>query len=366
MSEAPKDPWSHEISATYSFPKAFIAVVQLLYASFTLYSSFGSQIETYGYAAFGLTVTPYALMSLINLIGGWVTPSYPAIYFVRSSILDEAAKRGSVFDGVVGTLREIDIPEVIGTSFIDGKLISNPHDVHSGDSTTNTISNFQLAFQNPGSRLWSENIIMPIARQVVDLDAPTVFVPSTPCFERQNQYSYRISRTGTQETLNGNWKAQSPGEGLEKFETGIASFGTAFISALSLAIIGGMSGFHARHSSILQRIFTMAWVTCGIYMGSLLSFYTAIMPIMSRVLGSLLNIQFWYVWMHELAFRGLLRIFRPCPVPRVTRVLESAVVILQKTRYWRTLLIGAVTICSPSIGGLVVVGIMMHDFGICE
>ena len=67
-------PSSPIIAASYSIPKAVIAIVQLGYATVTLYQSRGNQIEHYGYAAFALTVIPYAIMSLINLLGNILTP----------------------------------------------------------------------------------------------------------------------------------------------------------------------------------------------------------------------------------------------------------------------------------------------------
>jgi hypothetical protein len=47
------------LSSSYSFVRATIAVVQVLYASSTLYKATrGPQIDQFGYAAFGLTVVP--------------------------------------------------------------------------------------------------------------------------------------------------------------------------------------------------------------------------------------------------------------------------------------------------------------------
>jgi len=56
------------ISSTYSLAKAFIAIFQTIYAAISLYRAKGEQVELYGYAAFGLTVVPYLLMTILNLI----------------------------------------------------------------------------------------------------------------------------------------------------------------------------------------------------------------------------------------------------------------------------------------------------------
>ncbi len=104
-----------ELSSNYNLPKGLIAIFQTLYASATLYQTRGDQIQRYGYAAFGLTVAPYLVMSIINLLGTMLTPDYPCIYLVRSVIMDEASRReGAKFEGTVATL--IPEPVTVGES----------------------------------------------------------------------------------------------------------------------------------------------------------------------------------------------------------------------------------------------------------
>ena len=65
----------------------------------------GDQIQCYGYAAFGLTVTPYLLMSIVNLLSTILTPDYSAMYLVSSEAMEEARRReGSRFEGIVGVI----------------------------------------------------------------------------------------------------------------------------------------------------------------------------------------------------------------------------------------------------------------------
>ena len=95
-----------DISSSYSFAKGIIAIFQTVYASATLYRTKGDQIERYGYAAFGLTVAPYLVMSIINLTGAVLTPDYPTLYMVESDIMGEARRRnGAFFGGTVGKLK---------------------------------------------------------------------------------------------------------------------------------------------------------------------------------------------------------------------------------------------------------------------
>jgi hypothetical protein len=78
-----------QIACNYNVIKIFVSLAQLSFAIITVYSTKGDQISKYGYAAFGLTVIPYAWMSLVNLVGNFFCPEYPAIYIVESDTLNE-------------------------------------------------------------------------------------------------------------------------------------------------------------------------------------------------------------------------------------------------------------------------------------
>ncbi|KAF2115362.1 hypothetical protein BDV96DRAFT_599709 [Lophiotrema nucula] len=95
-----------EVAATYNLVKALVALAQTGYASLTLYRSRGDQIEKFGFTAFGLTVAPYAVMSIMNLLGNLCRPDYASLYMVESSIMDEARARGGTFYGTVGRVEE--------------------------------------------------------------------------------------------------------------------------------------------------------------------------------------------------------------------------------------------------------------------
>lgn len=373
-------PSAHEISATYSFPKAFIAVVQLICASFTLYESFGNQITKYGYAAFGLTVTPYALMSLVNLLGSLLTPSYPALYLVHSSVLDEARDRDSVVDGVVGALVELETPKVEGTELIAGRFTSRITSKDTVDSVTTatataTATQVQLAFRVPSSYLWSQNTTLNIiTKGASDPKAPAVFVPSCPCFERQNKYQYEVFRRSGYETLNGKWNPEGKMERDQiQGELGAVSMATILVSALSIAIIGAMSGFHARESTILQRVITMTWVTYGIYVGSTLSFLlivfkemtqTKIYLVWSRLMFSQISFLELCFWLLKFCF-WFLKFAKSFFTPRQVRTQEMIIAEVEELRL-QALNFGVyLAYCTPSIAGFVLVGLMIRDYGAC-
>lgn len=91
----------------YNMVQILISLAQLLFAIATIYRSRGDQLDRYGYAAFGLTVIPYAWMSLVNLLGNMIRPQYFSTYLVESAVMDEARQTpGAVFELVVGRLDE--------------------------------------------------------------------------------------------------------------------------------------------------------------------------------------------------------------------------------------------------------------------
>jgi hypothetical protein len=92
------------LAASYNIPKAIISLAQAIWAIITIYRARGNQIDQYGYAAFGLTVAPYAYMSIINLMATCITPEYPAVYMVRTSLMNEAEAKGALITGEVGYL----------------------------------------------------------------------------------------------------------------------------------------------------------------------------------------------------------------------------------------------------------------------
>jgi hypothetical protein len=96
------------ISSQFSALQVLWSITQTGIGSYTLYKSRGSQLDIYGYAAFGLTVIPYVIASIINLLASLVSRQYDDVFLVHSKIMDEAVARGGWVDGVVGTVDRMD------------------------------------------------------------------------------------------------------------------------------------------------------------------------------------------------------------------------------------------------------------------
>lgn len=92
------------IASAHNVPRVIFSIGQTVSGGYALYRARGPQIERYGFAAFGLTVIPYMLISIVNFFGALLTSEYETIFLVHSSIMDEMVDRGGRLDGVVGTL----------------------------------------------------------------------------------------------------------------------------------------------------------------------------------------------------------------------------------------------------------------------
>ncbi len=102
-----QDPTSSVVlSYNFNCIGILIALGQLAFSVTTLYRTQGDQIARYGYAAFGLTATPYAVMSLVNLLGNLMCPQFPSIYLVKSEEMEEALLDDpeTVIEGYVGEI----------------------------------------------------------------------------------------------------------------------------------------------------------------------------------------------------------------------------------------------------------------------
>lgn len=298
-------------------------------------------------------------MSLVNLVGGLVTPSYPTLFLVHSSIMDEARNRESVFDGVVGSLNEIPIPEVEGAELISGDFTSSAGGDHIG-STTRNVTPASIHFESPAAPRPNLTSIDILSYDSNDPYAACVFVPSSPNFQRQKFYSYQISRSSPRNTPSGNGYLNKDPVKVGVLENaGPVPLATIFVSALSIAIIGGMTGFHAQNSSVIQRLATMLWVTFGISFGSFLAYLFKIVPIDDQ----------WGLWwlflITELPLLVFLKIFRSHLSLVKIRQVEAVIEKIKYIRVEGSKLLLVVVYCAPSLLGFIVVGLMIKEFGVC-
>ena len=213
ISDVGDEPGDTELCSSYNVPKAIIAIVQTIYASITLYRARGDQIQRYGYAAFGLTVLPYLIMSIMNLFATSLLPDYPSLYIVRSFELDEAITAGGQVDGAVGRIVQ------------------------------STIENERF--------LTSNN------KQDKEINPNEAFLSITYAHSEREIACYPpipFEEVGAERwTLEG--RMYSPFLIFYVFGT------------IPIAIIGIWTRFHAGKSTKAQRVWTMIWLVMDIYFG---------------------------------------------------------------------------------------------------
>lgn len=234
-----------DISSSYSFAKGIIAIFQTLYASATLYRTKGDQIERYGYAAFGLTVAPYLVMSIINLTGAVLTPDYPTLYMVESEIMEEASRRkGAYFGGTVGNLK----PKKPVTQSSDASFEIDDQNrtimrIHHFDSSTHVSNGFEKSEEAPKVSMRQE--VLSDQSLIIAVPECHDVSESAPPLRK-----LLLSRDG------------------KAYRTELLFvYLTVVVGMVPVAIIGILSRFKAGKSTQAQRFWTMTWLAFGIYFG---------------------------------------------------------------------------------------------------
>ena len=227
-----------EVSSSYDLAKGLVAVFQTLYASATLYGARGNQIERYGYAAFGLTVAPYLVMSIVNLVSTILTPNYPTTFMVESEIMREAARRdGARFNGAVGMLENEKGTDMVFKIDEQGRCsVQQQRPTSSSTAHGNTATGFEDALEVSRQR-W-----------LIDLDP-----------KDNNLMAKRIVLVPARHHYSPPHFAQGY----------LTIFLRLLVGLISLAINGVLTRFKAGNSTHAQRVWTMTWLAFGILGGAL-------------------------------------------------------------------------------------------------
>jgi hypothetical protein len=235
------------ISGSYSLVKIIIAVLQALFATSTLYSSAGPQIDRFGYAAFGLTVAPYAVMSIINLLGNLICPEYSAMYIVETQTLRDV-RSGSQARGVQGQLPAHDgMHRQHDQSSVEMDILPAQYNVPPAqEQTPETVQ------QEPPPRQEHENLCIVSTVGILTGD-------SDRAVARELSRSFSNPHDATSDPTIAS---------IDKLEDDYrGSLACWLIIGIILGIIGGLSHFHERSSSRAQRVWTMIWLAFGLMLG---------------------------------------------------------------------------------------------------
>lgn len=250
------------LASAHDFPRILFSLTQTISGAYALYRARGSQIERYGYAAFGLTVLPFIVISLTNLLGSFLTSEYETIFLVHSSLMDEMVNRGGITDGVVGSIHapaeaeeQIPIPggeESMETSGINVKF-GGSEDSLTCHCLTNRVNRIESYPIQPSTTLvpvkrsrrksfflrlvWGGLVTPKPPAQV--LSNSRISIPSHPSFSR-------LTPPSSQGFLN------------------ILSIILLVIAfAIPYTVIGILSGFKVNQATGNQTSFTLNWLIMG-------------------------------------------------------------------------------------------------------
>ncbi|KAH9932952.1 uncharacterized protein B0H18DRAFT_870933 [Fomitopsis serialis] len=258
---------------------ATLSIIQIVAGSYSLYISWLSQVPTWGYASYGLTVLPYVVMSIINLVCAICVDSYACAQLLRTPILEESLLRRectesqpSAYDGTIGTVREESRP---AAADVESPYVAVGMHVETRDDVDGqpqkyivvTPASGQDRYDEPPRRkeyrLIREKKIESFNRfSHVPVLSELLVGPMEPSLRRGWMLYYAIR-----------W---------------IYAFQAAAI-ALPTAVIGALTGFHPQQSTKTQRAWIIAWMVAD-------------------VLASLFTSIYWTVWIRwnpvEVLSRG--------------------------------------------------------------
>ncbi|RPB03293.1 hypothetical protein L873DRAFT_1731733 [Choiromyces venosus 120613-1] len=228
------------IASSYGTAKSFTGVIQIIFSIFALYSS-RDQIQLYGYAAFGFSVIPYTVMSFLNAIANSIEADYDTLFMVESEVMVEAYDRtGEEFIGAVAVLT----PDNAKEEGVD------------------------LKFRRSRERGWRA--------YEVDENGEEVGRRWRVTFEEEEINNEKFS---TPARINDNAaRIMVPAEGqyrrkkkLVKLSQKFYNFAVFIIIFISLVIpyvvLGSLSQFKPRGSTMRQRTFMMGWLVVGQVIG---------------------------------------------------------------------------------------------------
>ncbi|KAF2686751.1 hypothetical protein K458DRAFT_485921 [Lentithecium fluviatile CBS 122367] len=268
------------INCQYDIMRGLVALVQAFLAIQTLYQTRGDQLNRYGYAAFGLTVAPYAIMSLVNLFGALSRPDYDAVYMVGSPIMvEERSRKGldGYYDGVVGEVFEADTDR--NDSFADNQVEPGTHFIKSPVKFVSIDNELYASFPGWGTTsLYTKPEdtlvkVTPSTTPASSHEGRALFVPNA------SPFSYnRADKSALQESLPNPSALDTfkwPSKLLPRSTRYIKrSRYLAFaISLTPIILIQVLSGFKAGSSTMIQQAATMLWLAWGSAIGFLVAKY---------------------------------------------------------------------------------------------
>ncbi|KDQ52007.1 hypothetical protein JAAARDRAFT_198658 [Jaapia argillacea MUCL 33604] len=261
------------LSRSQSYVKMAVSVAQLVYSVITIYRTKGNQLDRYGYAAFGLSVIPYAFMSLVNLICVGVVGDYTHLYMLRTDIMREAALKGGWFAGAIGGVtwedggegrKVADEKDEYG-SMTDTEDGETPPDLERWTSFTSATLSLESGGPSDGDGTLFEKIMVV---KVDDITRKFKFHPSPKYISDDDSsppsdYVFKISPYSNQREIPRGCYITPTTSALHDILQYMTLLAIPLALALPYVIIYFLSGFHKEQSTVAERGWMMAWLSSG-------------------------------------------------------------------------------------------------------
>lgn len=272
------------LACVHDFPRILFSLTQTISGAYALYKARGSQIERYGFAAFGLTVIPYIVISIINFIGSLLSSEYATIFLVHSSIMDEMIARGGFSDGTVGAVHgavedQTEVPGEISIGSVGAVLkFEGSNDLLRCIGSSNQSFKIEPLGEKPAPKQWCfvwerhGLVHYPVLTKNPIKDTPLSQEPSPkPKAAKQRRrrlWPWRKSAPANDKVSTVSIPSHPPFTRLPptRHQTLLNLLAIIlFIVAIATPylIIGLLSGFKQNKSTSLQCNFTLTWLICG-------------------------------------------------------------------------------------------------------
>lgn len=270
------------LACVHDFPRILFSLTQTMSGAYALYKAQGSQIERYGYAAFGLTVIPYIVISIINFIGSLLSSEYETIFLVHSSIVDEMIARGGFLDGTVGSVYGA-VEDQTHTSLLDTEVsigsvgtalkFEGSKDLLRCVDSSNQSFKIEPLREKPAPKWsfrWKRRYHGLVYYPMLTKKHPAITVKDTPLSQRrQRPWPWRKPLVPANDRVSTiSIPSHPPFTRLPpaRYQTPLNLLAIIlFIMAIATPylIIGLLSGFKLNNSTPQQRSFTLTWLICG-------------------------------------------------------------------------------------------------------
>lgn len=255
---------STKLASTHDIPRILFSLIQTVSGGYSLYKARGSQIDRYGFAAFGLTVLPYMIVSIINFIGSLLSAEYETVYMVHSRTMDEMISRGGLVDGVVGSLHDNPTIETASPHSSE-RLGENTTSIHF-EGYANQLHGYEAGIEKekernftilpyeppkpPPSRRWIVRFCQRYRRWhglVTVYETKQNSKPSGPAIDVPSHFSIR----------------HLPPPSYQAYLNVLAILMLFLTLALPYIVIGLLTGWKANQSTSTQRNFALTWLVAG-------------------------------------------------------------------------------------------------------